>query len=143
MRTVHTHTLAWEEFSKLFSPVVARIHTDSPRTRRSIWGRKNMAFGNSSQMDGSALRRIIAEHLKACPLCGALNSIENHECTVCAWHGGFQHDPIIVEYKFHELIYSCPELFECLEPVQPPKAPWWKRIRLTWNRFRKRIDFRI
>ncbi|MCX7798956.1 MAG: hypothetical protein N2109_01275 [Fimbriimonadales bacterium] len=56
------------------------------------------------------VRTLAAEHLKRCPLCGALNAIPNGECFVCRWHGAFDHDAERIERSLNELVERCPEL---------------------------------
>lgn len=91
-----------------------------------------------------AQRRLAADSLKCCPLCGAVNALSNEECFVCRWHGSFVHDPYRVEEGLGELLAQCPELVEALldEPEEPltwfQKAILWLRCRC-----RRRIDFRV
>lgn len=55
-------------------------------------------------------RRMAAENFVVCPLCGALNVIENEECFVCSWQGAFDDDPIVVETQLDEIVRKCPGL---------------------------------
>ena len=66
-----------------------------------------------------AHRRRAAEHLKSCPLCGAINATENFECFACRWAGQFDQDAETVQCGLDELISRCPELAEAL--THPPK----------------------
>lgn len=91
-----------------------------------------------------AQRRLAAESLKCCPLCGAVNAMTNLECFVCRWHGEFDHDPYRVEEGLGELLSQCPELVDAMlkTPVRKPRP--WERVR-DWclARFRRRVDLRI
>lgn len=91
-----------------------------------------------------AKRRLVADTLKRCPLCGAVNAMANHECFVCRWHGGFDHDPGRVEASLGELLTQCPELAEAMsETVVMPTSPW-QRLRQFFSRtFRRRVDVRV
>lgn len=62
-------------------------------------------------------RRMAAENFVVCPLCGALNVIENDECFVCAWHGEFDTDPVLVEQQLGEIVRKCPGLARTKDPV--------------------------
>ncbi|MBX3111495.1 MAG: hypothetical protein KF857_05740 [Fimbriimonadaceae bacterium] len=64
-------------------------------------------------------RRMATENFVVCPLCGALNVIENEECFVCAWHGAFDDDPSLVESQLDEIVRRCPGLVR----TQPNVAP--------------------
>jgi hypothetical protein len=61
-----------------------------------------------------AHRRLAAESLKRCPLCGAVNARANGECFVCRWAGGFDHNPEHVEEGLTELLTRCPELADVM-----------------------------
>jgi hypothetical protein len=57
----------------------------------------------------------MAENLKRCPLCGAVNAATNRECFVCTWHGEFEREPAIIEQGINELIAYSPELDKAIE----------------------------
>lgn len=76
-----------------------------------------------------ANRRVAAENLKLCPLCGAVNAKLNGECFVCCWQGEFEHDADLIEAGVHELLDQCPELLDVmLEETMKPKLTLWDRI---------------
>ncbi|MCA1946550.1 MAG: hypothetical protein LDL56_02865 [Armatimonadetes bacterium] len=87
------------------------------------------------------LRSLAAEHLKRCPLCGALNAVRNEECFVCRWHGAFDHDAERIEHSLSELVDRCPELASAMArprvSAKAAKPSLWSRLG-RW--FRKRID---
>ena len=45
----------------------------------------------------------VAQKLKLCPFCGALNSTERKSCYNCLWHGVFELDPAIVSASVNEI----------------------------------------
>ncbi len=53
---------------------------------------------------------MAADNFVVCPLCGALNVVENEECFVCSWHGTFDASPDLVEGKLEEIVRQCPGL---------------------------------
>jgi hypothetical protein len=57
----------------------------------------------------------IADNLKRCPLCGAVNSAANAECFVCRWHGAFDHEPTSIEQGLNDLVAQSPELEEAIQ----------------------------
>ena len=77
-----------------------------------------------------------------CPLCEAVNLLENEECFCCRWAGDFEFDPELIETKLYEMIYRCPELLAVLveeeEFVKPPTL--LDRVRRFFYRFRRRLD---
>lgn len=79
-----------------------------------------------------AQRRIAAETLKRCPLCGAVNALANAECFVCRWYGEFDHDPERVERGLGELLHRCPELAEAILEA-PCRPSVFARIRSWWR----------
>ncbi|MEJ5170013.1 MAG: hypothetical protein WHU10_03410 [Fimbriimonadales bacterium] len=87
------------------------------------------------------LRSLAAEHLKRCPLCGALNAIRNEECFVCRWHGAFDHDAGRIESSLSELVDRCPELASAMAR---PRCAERTSQRSLWGRlsgwFRRRLD---
>jgi hypothetical protein len=91
-----------------------------------------------------AQRRLAADSLKCCPLCGAVNAMTNEECFVCRWHGEFDHDPYRVEEGLGELLMQCPELVDAMMDVTPPRLNRMERLR-AWFRglFRRRVDLRV
>jgi hypothetical protein len=70
----------------------------------------------------------IAEHLKVCPLCGAVNQVKSSKCFVCSWHGEFETNSTTVEQSLDELILKCPQLLEALLPEPKPKKLLLKAI---------------
>lgn len=56
----------------------------------------------------------IAENLKRCPLCGAVNAALNDECFVCRWHGEFEREPESIEQGINDLIAHSPELDQAI-----------------------------
>ncbi|MEZ5164010.1 MAG: hypothetical protein R2688_09750 [Fimbriimonadaceae bacterium] len=88
--------------------------------------------------------RPAAGQFKVCPLCGALNVIENCECFVCRWQGEFDCQEAMVRMKVHEIIASCPELLGVISMMQLPRRRNW--LERTWanlvDRFR-RVDLRV
>lgn len=93
-----------------------------------------------------AHRRLAAESLKCCPLCGAVNAMSNAECFVCRWHGEFDHDPYHVEEGLDELLLRCPELVDAMLDTEIPQVKWHHRVvRFFQNLFRRRghLDLRV
>jgi hypothetical protein len=92
----------------------------------------------------SSRRRLAAESLKCCPLCGAVNARLNGECFVCRWSGAFDHDPARIEQGVSDLLIRCPELAEAiLYPSTPPPQPLIARLAESFGRFfRRRVDLR-
>jgi hypothetical protein len=82
-----------------------------------------------------AQRRLAAESLKRCPLCGAVNALTNGECFVCRWAGSFDHDPEHVEEGLSELLIRCPELADAM--MEKPTTG--QRIRNWAYRFFRRF----
>jgi hypothetical protein len=87
---------------------------------------------------------ILAEQLKVCPVCSAVNQHGSPKCFICSWHGQFETDSVVVEKSLDELILRCPQLLEALLPdPKPQPLSSWKRFQ-TWFllRFSKsdRID---
>lgn len=83
-------------------------------------------------------QRLAVESFKVCPLCGALNALEQRECFVCRWSGEFVHDVGRVERALENLVFECPKLVAALE--KPSRVQrWWRKV----TRFmRRRVDFR-
>jgi len=86
---------------------------------------------------------MAADHLKRCPLCGALNSLRNCECFVCRWQGSFDHDPDSIDAGLTDLLDRCPELANAMSAAPVPRRPF-KRTLFHWFGFllRKRVDYR-
>jgi hypothetical protein len=80
-------------------------------------------------------RRLAAENLKRCPLCGALNADLNDECFVCTWQGVFDHDEDSVCEALDYLIERCPDLAVDLAPEVKPnmieRAKRWLVARIV------------
>lgn len=78
------------------------------------------------------VRTLAAEHLKRCPLCGALNAVPNRECFVCRWHGAFDHDAERIGRSLNELVERCPELASAMSRPRPNgdvKPSLWQRLK--------------
>ncbi|MBS1719659.1 MAG: hypothetical protein JST35_04335 [Armatimonadetes bacterium] len=89
-------------------------------------------------------RKVAADNLKVCCLCGAVNASSNVECFVCRWHGAFEQDPEIVESHVSELIGQCPELLNTPFAERLRPTPWWTRVRNFFVRhFTRRVDLRV
>lgn len=88
------------------------------------------------------LQYVVLENLKRCPLCGAVNAMDNHECFACSWYGEFEHDSMAVENGLIEMLGQCPELMSSLEPVQGDTV-LVRAERLVRRIFRRRFDIRI
>jgi len=101
---------------------------------------------NRSMMDllrrEEASRRMAAENLKVCPLCGGLNAATNAECFVCCWRGEFSYDPYEIEDGVVELMAQCPELVDAFVPPMPQRRGLKQRVRdfLSRRRARKQLD---
>ena len=89
-------------------------------------------------------RKLAAESLKRCPLCGAVNARSNGECFVCRWAGNFDHNPAHVEEGLSELLTRCPELADAI--LKPPTRMeivrhWFNKwFSPLFGRNRKRLD---
>lgn len=83
-------------------------------------------------------KQFAAANLKRCPLCGAVNAHQNHECFACGWHGQFDRDPETVEEGLNLLIDRCPELANATT-FGKEKPSFWDKIRAF---FRRGIDLR-
>jgi hypothetical protein len=70
-------------------------------------------------------RRLAADNLKRCPVCGAVNAKQNDECFVCSWHGEFETHPEAVAEGLELLIVRCPELADVL--MRDPTL--WERFK--------------
>jgi hypothetical protein len=74
-------------------------------------------------------RKLAAQSLKRCPLCGAINAVTNLECFVCRWYGEFDRDPAAVDEGLEELLSNCPELIDAMEAEPKPAIGLWQRVR--------------
>jgi len=74
------------------------------------WDGKFQPQDDSSKSSGV----WIAENLKRCPLCGAVNADTNEECFVCRWHGEFERQPEAIEQGLNELLEHSPELEQAI-----------------------------
>ncbi len=91
-----------------------------------------------------AQRRLAADSLKCCPLCGAVNAMSNEECFVCRWHGEFDHSPDRVEAGLDELLAQCPELVDAMMDRPKPRPTFVVRAREWVGRlFRRRVDLQV
>lgn len=91
-----------------------------------------------------AQRRLAAEYLKRCPLCGAVNAVPNRECFVCRWGGKFDFDPHRVEEGLNLLLERCPELVEAIIDSPTPRNTWFRRLCLKVARaFRRPVRLRM
>lgn len=90
-------------------------------------------------------RRLRADNLKCCPLCGGLNAVHNAECFVCRWHGAFDHDPDRIQDSLLDLLDRCPELADAMtEPDRPKGSPWKRFIHWVSSRFgRRALDLKV
>ncbi len=109
-----------------------------------------MAFDrkNSVLFQNRATKRVLAEHLKSCPVCDALNSSDTESCFVCGWHGSFEHDSHTIELGLDDLLSRCPELVEAMIMEAEVKQTWWDKIKsrtLTFLRKSrtKGVDIRV
>ena len=90
-------------------------------------------------------RRLPVENLKRCPLCGVLNAVQNCECFVCRWHGGFDHDPDRIGECLLDLLERCPELADAISETPEPPKTWWTKVKDWWAGLflRRRLDLRV
>ena len=82
----------------------------------------------SFDIRGDGQLRLVAETLKVCPLCGAVNALTNEECFICSWAGRFDHNPDHIEAGLEELLLSCPELAEAMIESPTTRPSLWHRI---------------
>ena len=103
-----------------------------------------MIKGQGQHGETITQRRLPVENLKRCPLCGVLNALNNCECFVCRWHGGFDHDPNRIEECLLDLLERCPELADAMSEPVPVKKTFVVRLR-EWcsGLFRRKLDFRV
>lgn len=99
----------------------------------------NQFFRSHGLLDNH--RKLAVSNLKRCPVCGTVNSKLNHECFVCRWHGGFDHDPYSVEEGLIDVLEECPELIDCILHIPHRRESIIRRTR-NWisARFRRRVD---
>ena len=108
----------------------------------------------STEVLDSASRRLLVDHLKRCPLCEAVSSLDAGECFVCGWQGAFESDPEPIGASLDVLVVRCPELVDAMLWEAEARAPWrarFERIRgyigrvaaalLTYGHRRQRIDY--
>jgi hypothetical protein len=76
----------------------------------------------------SGHKKQVAETLKCCPLCGAVNASINTECFKCCWHGAFDTDPKLIEAGLSELLVMCPELAEAMDEAPLLRPSLFRRI---------------
>jgi hypothetical protein len=88
-------------------------------------------------------RRLAVEEFKLCPLCRAVNLLENENCFCCNWEGRFDHDPDHIESALYEMVYRCPELLAILIEDEPNVRPgFFERVWSFFSRLRRRVDVR-
>lgn len=116
-----------------------------PPKRRTLW--ETMVDRITARtIDRSDARRWrVSLHLKRCPLCSTLNSVQNRECVTCCWSGRFEQDPETIESSFLELVDRCPEIAEAFPEVAPAKGMSW---RVRWRRlvgrvFRRHLNLEV
>jgi hypothetical protein len=91
-----------------------------------------------------ANRRLAVENLKACPLCGAVNAVQNNECFVCRWRGEFDHDSETIEEGVFALLDRCPELVDVILEAPAPRPGLLQHVRNFFGGlFRKNIDLHV
>lgn len=106
-------------------------------SRMSSWP-QNQDFGIGTQ------RKLPVDNLKCCPLCGVLNAVQNAECFVCRWHGGFDHDPSRIEGCLMELLDRCPELADAMSEPEPERPTLMTRLQAWWRGlFRRKLDMSV
>jgi hypothetical protein len=88
-------------------------------------------------------KRLAAQNLKSCPLCGAINAAGNKECFVCRWAGEFDEDPEVVQIGLDTLIDRCPELAEAF--LVEERNGWFRKFlrRIRTFLFGTRIDLQV
>ncbi len=87
-------------------------------------------------------RRLAVQEFKLCPLCRAVNLLDNEICFCCHWEGRFDHDPDHIESALYDMVYRCPELLAILVEDEPsPKPGFFERVWSFFARFR-RLDVR-
>ncbi len=95
------------------------------------------------ELDSTTLRSA-TQHLKACPLCNALNASANRECFVCRWSGHFDHSEETIEAGLFALFSTCPDLWDLVSASLPEARPPMRKASLLerWAArfFRKRLD---
>ena len=88
-------------------------------------------------------RAILAERLKRCPLCEALNSVETDACFVCAWSGRFESDETALADSLDRLMARCPELVDAMlveaDTLEPSRDAVWTRLRRSLARSAARL----
>ncbi len=89
-------------------------------------------------------RAILAERLKRCPLCEALNSVESPTCFVCSWAGGFESDETALADSLDRLMARCPELVDAMLVEAETRPAFggngvWGRLRANLARSAARL----
>lgn len=84
-------------------------------------------------------RAILAERLKRCPLCEALNSVETEACFVCAWSGKFESDEVAISDSLDLLMARCPELVDAMLVEAEGRPGVWSRLRRSLARSAARL----
>jgi hypothetical protein len=100
-------------------------------------------FDLKTEREEASFRRLIAAHMKRCPLCDCLNLVEAPECVSCGWLGQFERRPELIEEAFERLLELCPEVTDVLQFEVPKPPSFWVRA-ATWirRRFRRPLDLR-
>lgn len=114
-----------------------------------------MEYWNTTRNSGLPVgqRKLAAQCLKRCPLCGTLNARPNPECVTCRWHGAFDDDPVLIEEGLQEMMEHCPDLLEVLLPRPRRRLGPWQGLLWIWSqlkaffarpvlRRRSRLDYR-
>lgn len=101
-----------QTFSLVLMPKTQLIHTTMAHLR-----------------DWSSIKK-----LKACPLCGSLNVVENEECFACRWQGEFESDTRLIQLRIAELAIRSPELRILWTPV-----PTGNKFRRALNNLKDRV----
>jgi hypothetical protein len=88
-------------------------------------------------------RRLAVEEFKLCPLCRAVNILENEVCFCCNWEGRFDRNPDHIESALYEMVYRCPELLAILIEDEPNVEPgFFERVWSFFSRWRRSVDVR-
>ena len=87
-------------------------------------------------------RAEVAQILKLCPVCGALNGTARRSCCNCSWHGAFELNPAIVAVWLDDID---PESILALEAGLPDQQTWrgrlYERVRKWAAAIRQRLSF--
>jgi len=83
----------------------------------------------------------VAEMLKVCPVCNALNSTDKMSCYNCSWHGTFKLDPAIIAASMDEID---PEVLFAMGAGLTPQS-WRERLRerlqLFWTALKHKLSY--